>query len=310
MGLVQFYKKNAQLVDLLDYIRSSNNKPSNEIKYIYIEKFASVAPIYQLCKWFGVGRTSFYEWRKRRDLPDPDDEIRDQIVKIRLEKSNPYMGYKRITRLGIAINHKRVYRIMKKYGLLSIAIYNKKTSVLYKGVQPFQNKVNRNFRADRKNKIWCIDITKLDSMEGRQYLCAIVDLFDRSIVSHKIYKDQSVRLVTATIKSALDKEQLSLAPQLILHSDQGSVFQASILKNYLKDSPFVQSMGSKGTPADNSVIESFFANLKRERIYTSIYETNEDIVLAVIDYIYFYNNKRPHSYNDDSTPAEKRKLSA
>lgn len=302
-----------QLNDLLDYIHTSGTKPVSEVKYLYIERFSKVAPIYKLCKLFGVGSSSYYDWLKRRDLPDPDLVIRDAILRIRQEKENPCMGYKRITnelhQAGYRINHKKVYRIMKKFGLLSIIIHSRKSSILYKGVLPFQNRVNRNFNASRKNSVWCIDITKLDSFEGRQYLCVIIDLFDRSIVSHKIYQDQSTRLVKNTIQSALNKEILTHAPTLTLHSDQGKVFYAAALKNFLKDTPLRQSMGTKGTPAENSVIESFFANLKKERIYINLYKTNEDVALSVIDYIHFYNYRRPHSYNQDLTPYEKRCLS-
>jgi transposase InsO family protein len=124
-----------------------------------------------------------------------------------------------------------------------------------------------------------------------------------------MYRNQTVRLVKNTIQSALEKEVLSMCPKIILHSDQGRVFKSGkYLKSLLKSTPIVQSMGEKASPCENSVIESFFSNLKKERLYIDEFDTNEDIALAVIDYIYWYNRMRPHSYNG-CAPYEKRFLS-
>lgn len=160
---------------------------------------------------------------------------------------------------------------MKKYGLLSASMHSRKMSVLYRSIKPYSNLVNKNFNVENKNSTWCIDITKIDSKEGRQYLCAIIDLFDRSIVSYKMYRNQTVRLVKNTIQSALEKEDLSMCPKIILPP-------------------------------------SLFSNLKKERLYIDEFDTNEDIALAVIDYIYWYNRMRPHGYNG-CAPYEKRFLS-
>lgn len=275
MDIHKILDNNPQLKELLNHIKESEIKTSNETSYMYIQKFSEVAPIIHLCKIFGVGKTSYYDWKKRKDLSDPDEEIRDLIVKIRIKKENPNMGYQNITKIikteyNMTINHKKVYRIMKKYGLLSISIHSKKMSILYKGIKPYNNMVKRNFDTESKNSIWCIDITKLDSLEGRQYLCAIIDLYDRSIVSCKIHTTQTVKLVKSTIEKALNYENLNQSPKLILHSDQGSVFKSRYLSNYFKNTPLIQSMGKKGTPAENSVIESFFANLKKEFILATL----------------------------------------
>lgn len=243
--------------------------------------------------------------------PDPDEYVRNLILKVRTIKHKDTMGYRMVTKnlydlFDIKVNHKKVYRIMKKYGLLSASMHSKKMSVLYRSIKPYSNLVSKNFNVSNKNSTWCIDITKIDSNEGRQYLCAIIDLFDRAIVGYKIQKNQTVRLVKNTIESALRNEDLSNCPKLILHSDQGRVFKSGkYLNSFLKDTPIVQSMREKASPCENSVIESFFSNLKKEKLYINLFDTNEDIAIAVIDYIYWYNRLRPHSYNG-CAPYEKR----
>ncbi len=302
-----------RLEELLSYIESTNIKPTSEVYYNYILTFTNSYSITYLCKTFGVGRSSYYDWLKKTDQVDPDIAIRNLILEIRLNKHHDTMGYRLVTKYlnesyGVKINHKKIYRIMKKYGLLSASLHSKKMKVLYRGIKPYSNLVKREFDSTTKNSIWCIDITKIDSVEGRQYLCAIIDLYDRTIIGYKIYKNQTVVLVKNTIESAIKHEDLSRCPKIVLHSDQGRVFKANnYLKDFLIDTPIIQSMGEKGTPCENSVIESFFANLKKERLYIDEFETNQDIALAVIDYIYWYNLARPHSYNGCS-PYEKRHL--
>lgn len=302
-----------ELNDFIAYLESTKIKPTNEVYYDYILKYSKTHTIRFLCTLFGVGRSSFYDWLKKKDLPDPDESIRDLIFEIRAETYNETMGYRLVTEYlnrekQIRINHKKVYRIMKKYGLLSASIHSKKQSVLYKGIRPFSNLVNRNFNVEGKNSFWCIDITKIDSKEGRQYLCAIIDLYDRSIVGFKIFLNQTVGLVKSTIENALKKQDLIYSPQLVLHSDQGRVFKSGIIGKLIKELPIVQSMGEKASPCENSVIESFFASLKKEMLYINDFETNNETALSVITYIYFYNNLRKHSYNN-CTPSEKRLLS-
>lgn len=299
------------LEEIVDYIKSNNINPTNEVYYRYILRFSEVYPITFLCSIFRIGRSSYYEWKNNMGKPDPDEYVRNLILQVRTIKHKDTMGYRMVTKnlydlFDIKVNHKKVYRIMKKYGLLSASMHSKKMSVLYRSIKPYSNLVSKNFNVSNKNSTWCIDITKIDSNEGRQYLCAIIDLFDRAIVGYKIHKNQTVRLVKNTIESALRNEDLSNCPKLILHSDQGRVFKSGkYLNSFLKDTPIVQSMGEKASPCENSVIESFFSNLKKEKLYIDVFDTNESLAIAVIDYIYWYNRLRPHSYNG-CAPYEKR----
>lgn len=307
-------RQNSKIQELLDLINSAKIRPGNETRYHYVQQFAVVAPIQRLCRLFSVGRTSYYDWLKRKDKPDPDLAIRDLIIRVRQDSQSMTMGYRKITDIiqkdyFLTFNHKKIYRIMKKYGLLSVALHSKKMSVLYRGIKPYRNKINRKFNSSQLNQCWCIDITKLDSEQGRQYLCAIIDLYDRSIVSYRIHNTQTVRLVKDTVENALKANQYQIQPNIVLHSDQGKVFKSGILKRFLNDTPITQSMSAKATPVDNAVIESFFASLKKECIYINDFETHEDIILGVIDFIYYYNFLRPHHFNG-CTPAEKRSLLA
>jgi transposase InsO family protein len=53
-------------------------------------------------------------------------------------------------------------------------------------------------------------------------------------------------------------------------------------------------MSRKGTPIDNSPMESFFSTLKSEVIYNPLVkiENYEELVKEVEEYFEYYNNKR------------------
>ena len=68
---------------------------------------------------------------------------------------------------------------------------------------------------------------------------------------------------------------------------------------------FTQSFSRPHIPYDNSVMESFFSNMKREELYRTKYRSEKEFRTAVKNYIQFYNEERPHSKNKYKTPSQK-----
>ncbi|MBQ1359529.1 MAG: DDE-type integrase/transposase/recombinase, partial [Ruthenibacterium sp.] len=79
--------------------------------------------------------------------------------------------------------------------------------------------MNRNFYVDRPNQKWVTDISYIPTKQGTLYLSVIRDLFDLSIVAYKTSTRQSIKLVLDTIRTAIEKEEVTA--ELLLHSDQG-----------------------------------------------------------------------------------------
>ncbi len=88
----------------------------------------------------------------------------------------------------------------------------------------------------------------------------------------------------------------------MFHSDQGIQYTSYIFREFLRENQVVQSFSKPGTPYDNAVCESFFANLKKECIYHNIYNSLEDLTASVEEYILFFNNYRPHRKLQMKTP--------
>ena len=152
------------------------------------------------------------------------------------------------------------------------------------------NLVKRNFNVDRENQIWVTDITYLIFNGKRAYLSTILDLYNRKIVAYKISKFNDLKIVIDTLNEAIAKRKD--VHGLIIHSDQGFQYTSYEYKAICESNGIQISMSRKGTPIDDSPMESFHAILKKETLYNNnIINLNEYIAL-VEDWLEFYNTKR------------------
>jgi putative transposase len=92
----------------------------------------------------------------------------------------------------------------------------------------------------------------------------------------------------------------------IIHSDQGTLYNNVMFQNELKDINFIQSMSRKGTPIDNSPMESFFGYYKSEVLYNPKIRivSKVDLLRATWQYYHYYNNKKIQKRLGYLTPAE------
>ena len=158
----------------------------------------------------------------------------------------------------------------------------------------FKNLLNRKFNPDEPNKIWASDITYLKVGSKWHYLCVIIDLFSRKVISWLLSDQPDADFVIRTFKKAYRSRN---CPQgLLFHSDRGSQYTASAFRKLLDELNVVQSFSAKGCPFDNAVLEAFFKFLKAEETNLKSYSNLADLQLSLFEYIDgFYNAKRPHS---------------
>ena len=191
---------------------------------------------------------------------------------------------------GYVINHKTVQRLMKQLKLKSMVRMKKYRS--YKGevgkVAP--NLINRDFHADKPLQKWTTDITEFSLFGKKLYLSPILDMFNGEIISYNI----SERPHLGQVMDMLDKafQQIPDDTGLIFHSDQGWQYQHSSYVKNLKEHGIRQSMSRKGNCMDNGAMENFFGRLKVEMFYGEQFESVEDFIQALDNYIYYYNNDR------------------
>ena len=191
-------------------------------KFCVIRSCFGEYPLTDMCEVLECSRSGYYAWCKRWGNDDPDDEIAETIVRCQKENRGTY-GYRRVKiwfrrETGQMINHKRLQRIMTKYGLQAeirrIHRYRKHRECAHKA----DNILARDFEAGKKNKKWVTDISYIHTDEGYGYLSAIKDLNGGFIVAHQLGRRNDNGLVSATLKKA----KKEAADGLLLHSDQGT----------------------------------------------------------------------------------------
>ena len=275
-----------------------------EVIYCRREKYS----IQIMCKFFGVSRSGYYDYVKRRGSLPRNTELAGLIAECQKSCGKTY-GYRRVQiwlerKKSLHFNPKTVLRIMNKYGLLSEIRRRKKYRQMGQQLHKYENLLNRNFVADRPNQKWVTDISYIHTAQGVLYLSMIRDLFDSSIVAYRTGTEQTVNLVLNTIKLAVEKE--AAAGELHLHSDQGFQYTSQAYFNLTKEYGITPSMSRRGNCYDNALAENFFSILKTECIYRHKLSSFDEARQLIDEYIDFYNNERIQT-KTHLTPLEKRR---
>ena len=275
------------------------------VKFMVIYRHKDKYSISEMCRFFNVSRSGYYDYVKRMNIPAKDLPLAKKIQECQ-ERCGKTYGYRRVhiwlEREGIHHNPKTVLRVMQKYNLLSV-VRRKKYRNYGDYLHRYPNILNRDFKADRPNQKWVTDISYIKTGQGTLYLSVIRDLYDNSIVAYKTGTEQNINLVLSTIKSAKRKEKVTA--ELQLHSDQGFQYTSQAYFNLTKSYNITPSMSRKGNPYDNAMAENFFSILKTECIYRTKLKTYEDARILISEYIHFYNNERIQ-LKTKLTPLEKR----
>jgi Transposase and inactivated derivatives len=220
------------------------------------------------------------------------------MIKEIFSESKGTYGYRRIaeglklSKYKITINEKKVRRIMKKYNL--IPKYYRKSKQKYKNHRIEENVkpdlIKRKFTVKESDKIWVTDITYLIFKGARAYLSTILDLYDRNVVSYVISKRNDNKLVMDALNKALSKEKDVTG--LIIHSDQGFQYTSNEYKAICSSKGIQISMSRKGTPIDDSPMESWHGILKKETLYNNNITSLQEYIQLVEEWILFYNTTR------------------
>lgn len=262
------------------------------VKFMVIYRHKDKYSISDMCRFFEVSRSGYYDYVKRMNIPAKDVPLAEKIKECQ-DKCGKTYGYRRVhiwlERNGIHHNPKTVLRVMQKYNLLSV-VRRKKYRNYDEHLHRYPNLLNRDFKADRPNQKWVTDISYIKTAQGTLYLSVIRDLFDNSIIAYKTGTEQNINLVLSTIRAAKKKEKVTA--ELQLHSDQGFQYTSHGYYRLTKSYGITPSMSRRGNPYDNALAENFFSILKTECIYQTRLKTYEEARLLIGEYIYFYNNQR------------------
>lgn len=282
-----------------------------KLKYRVIERFRGKYSIQAMCNLFEVSRSGYYAWRKRQDKPSKEQWLVDLITEGQ-RISNQTYGYRRMHRWLNETKHKKVnikavLRVMRKYNLLSVVRRRRPYMHYQRALHKYPNLLNRQFDQLQPNRFWVTDITYIPTAHGMVYMCAVVDLCGKMVLSYRIGNDMTTTLVTDTIREARQKEMVT--DGLALHSDQGSQYTSQAYFDLTQEYHIQPSMSSPGCPYDNAAMENFFGTLKSECLNRVKFSNRAEVEQAVAEYVQFYNFERIN-LKDGLTPYEIRSKAA
>ena len=304
-------KRLEQKLEIIKTAGCSFHAPLQE-KLIALEALYGKYSVHVLCEAMEVSRGTFYNhiFRNKRDntwYAKHREILREEVKRV-YEESNQVFGAGKITAVlkerGYNTSLETVRRLMSDMGLVSIRQRAKALYEQEKRKVP-RNILNQQFAVNKPNSVWVSDVTCYKFGEKMFYICAIVDLYARKVVGCRVGFNNSTQLIKRTFREAYEDRK---PERLLLHSDRGSNYSSYTFQSYLKSVGVTHSFSRAYVPYDNSVMESFFSNMKREELYRRKYRSEREVYQAIADYITFYNDTRPHISNGYKTPTAKERM--
>lgn len=252
--------------------------------------------------------SGFYAWLKRPVSKRKQEEERLKVIILAADKRTrhtcgPGRLQKDMADYGDHIGIHRIKRIRKKLGLRCIQTKKFKATTDSNHKLPVaENLLDQKFEAAAPNKVWVTDITAISTDEGFLYLAGHKDIFTKEIVGYAMSSRMTKNLVNESLCRAVAVKRPEKG--LIHHSDRGSQYCSHEYQNLLKSFEMQVSMSRRGNCYDNAPMESFWGTLKNELVYQRRYETRQEAMKEIEEYIeIFYNRQRRQEALDFLSPA-------
>lgn len=262
-----------------------------------IEYCRSDYPVAMMCRCLEVSTSGYYAWSGRKPGPRAQDNAR-LLVRIREmhEDSKGALGAPRIQEdlvdEGEVASLNRVARLMAENGLRGWPQPKKRRQGQKPGSRPVgvENLLQRDFEAPEPETKWVTDITEILTLEGKLFLCVVLDLFGKLVVGWSMHHRQDRHMVVRAVQMAVWQREGD--HEVILHSDRGGQFISGTYQKFLGSNALVCSMSAVGHCADNAACEGFFGMLKRERVNRTTYRTRDEARADLFDYLERFHNPR------------------
>lgn len=252
-----------------------------------------------MCKVLKISRSTYYYEIKQR----PDESILETNILNVFKASRKNYGTRKIkvelSKLGHTVSRRRIGRIMKQEGLVSkYTVAKFKPHVDKCNESKVANLVNRKFNEQPHLNIVVSDLTYVRVGKSWNYICVLIDLFNREIIGFSAGRNKDASLVAkafATVKSNLKNIN-------VFHTDRGNEFKNQLIDETLRTFKIKRSLSMKGCPYDNAVAEATFKIIKTEFVKGEHFETLNDLKYQLADYVNWFNNHRIHSSLGYLTP--------
>jgi putative transposase len=255
-------------------------------------------PIARQAKVLNVSRSAVYY--KPQPVSAEDLRVMRRLDELHLDY--PFAGSRMLRamlgREGVSIGRRHVATLMKRMGIE--AIWRRpNTSKPAPGhkIYPY---LLRGVKVERVDQVWAMDITYIPMARGFVYLAAVVDLFSRRVLAHRVSTTMEAAFCVEALWEALVKHG---RPE-IFNTDQGCQFTSLDFTGVLLEHGVAISMDGKGAWRDNVFVERLWRSVKYEEVYLKAYDSVAEARASIGRYLDFFNRRRPHSSLDGRTPDE------
>lgn len=211
-----------------------------------------------------------------------------------------------LRRQGWDLGRDQTARLMRLAGVRGVS---RSRSTFTTKPDPAQAKpkdlVNRDFTAPAPRRLWVADITYVATWQGFAYTAFVIDVFSRRIVGWN---------VASTLKAdVLPLQALNMAAwgadgpldELVHHADHGSNYLSIVYTDRIAELGANPSTGTIGDSYDNALAEAVKGLYKAELIRRrGPWRTIEQVELATLEYVWWWNNSRLHGELGYRTPVE------
>jgi putative transposase len=267
-----------------------------------------------MCSVLDVSRSGFYEWT----CAEPSARARRRAtlavhVQAAFDAGRGTYGARRVHAIlarsdaaqVASASLKLIRQIMRELGLRACQprAYRVTTRRDPQARPETVDHVERDFTAAAPGTKLVGDITYVRTWGGWLYLATVIDCHSKAVIGWSMAEHMRTDLVCDALSMAASN--VDLAPGVVFHSDRGTQYTSAQFAAHLNTLEVTGSMGRTGLCWDNALAESFFAALKNELVYRTVFPTREKARRAIAEYIeVFYNRQRLHSGLGYKTPLE------
>ena len=275
---------------------------------MFVNEFRGKYGAKAICQFLKISESGYYRWLRNQGKLSARRLLLVRIQGILAEHpDNQNYGVRRmqtaLAHRGTHVSIRTVYRTMSEAGLIHRHRRPHGITKADTATQDRENLLKRDFTAAAPLKKLLTDITEVQCADGKLYVSPILDCYNGEIVALEMRDNMKKELCIDTIKQL--REKYGRLEGTILHSDRGCQYTSYAFRRTLVTAGMIQSLSGTAHCYDNARMESFFATLKKEKLYQipTYKMKREEVKTVIFRYIFgYYNTQRINSFNEDGLP--------
>jgi putative transposase len=241
-----------------------------------------------------------------------DERLKAAISRIHKDNYGVYGARKvwlQLNREGMPVARCTVERLMRELGLAGARRGKRvRTTVPGEAAARPADLVRRQFSPAAPDRLWVADFTYVPAWTGMVYVAFVIDAYSRRILGWRAATSMKTALVLDALEQALwtrRRDGASDLAGLVHHTDAGSQYTSIAFTERLANAGVSSSVGTVGDAYDNALAESVIGLFKTELIKPrGPWRTAEQVELATLEYVDWFNHRRLYEACGDIPPAE------